>query len=77
MGQFLARFMNSVMPDSAASFAFSELGFENVITLITRPETLLPVLMVMTKEFSGAMQVEGEQQRVYRLDVRTQHYSYD
>lgn len=77
MRQFLSQFMNSVMPDSAASLVFSQLTLENVITLITRPETLLPVSMVMTKEFSGTLQVAGKQERLYQLDVRSQHYSYD
>jgi hypothetical protein len=77
MREFLGRFLRELIPDSIASVAFQELDVVTVVTLVTRPESLIPMSLVMTKEISGTISAEGETGEVYQLDVRSQKYTYD
>jgi hypothetical protein len=77
MRQFLERLMTTLMSDAAKGVAFTEFNVENVITLVARPETLLPISLVVTKEVTGAVRTEGKTEKIYQLDVKSQRYSYD
>jgi hypothetical protein len=76
MRQLLDRFMSSIVPD-AAGVAFTNFDVENVVTLVARPETLLPVYLSVYKEVTGAARAEGKEEKLYQVDVRTQWYRYD
>ncbi|MGQ0713821.1 MAG: hypothetical protein ACT4PJ_08815 [Gemmatimonadaceae bacterium] len=75
MRQFLQRFMSSIVPD-AAGVGFTNFDVENVVTLVARPESLLPVFLVVSKEVTGTMRAEGKEEQLYQLDVRTAKYTY-
>lgn len=77
MRELLQRFMGSLLPDVAKDMGFMDFNVENVVTLIARPETLLPISLVVSKEVTGTVRVEGQTQKVYQLDVKTQRYSYE
>jgi hypothetical protein len=77
MHAFLSRLMHTLMPDSAKGVVFTEFNVENVVTLVARPETLLPISLEITKEVTGAVRSNGKLERMYQLDVRWQRYLYD
>lgn len=77
MRQFLERFMNTLMSDAAKGVAFSAFNVENVVTLVARPESLLPMLLIVTKEVTATMSADGKTEQLYQLDVKSQRYSYD
>ena len=77
MRQLLQRFMGSLLPDVAKDMGFMDFNVENVVTLVARPETLLPISLVVSKEVTGTVRVEGQTQKLYQLDVKSQRYSYD
>jgi hypothetical protein len=55
---------------------FADFKVENVITLVARPESLLPVSLVVSKEVTGIVRSEGKTEKVYQLDVKSQKYTY-
>jgi hypothetical protein len=77
MRQLLDRFMGSLLPDAAKGVSFADFNVENVITLVARPESLLPVYLTVSKEITGTVRAEGTEQKMYQLDVRTQKYIYE
>jgi hypothetical protein len=77
MRELLQRFMGTLAPDAAKDMGFTDFGVENVVTLVARPESLLPVSLVVAKEVTGTVRAEGKTERVYQLDVKSQRYIYD
>lgn len=77
MRQLLQRFMGSLVPDVAKGMGFADFNVENVVTLVARPETLLPISLVVSKEVTGTVRAEGKTEKVYQLDVKSQRYSYE
>jgi hypothetical protein len=76
MRQLLERVMGSLAPDVAKDMGFADFKVENVITLVARPESLLPVSLVVSKEVTGIVRSEGKTEKVYQLDVKSQKYTY-
>jgi hypothetical protein len=76
MRQLLERVMGSLAPDVAKDMGFADFNVENVITLVARPESLLPVYLVVSKEVTGAVRTGGKIEKVYQLDVKSQRYTY-
>lgn len=77
MRQLLQRFMGSLLPDVAKDIGFADFNVENVVTLVARPETLLPISLVVSKEVTGTIRAEGQMQKLYQLEVKSQRYSYE
>lgn len=78
MRQLLARFMSSLAPDVAKELdVVVDFDVQNVITLVARPESLLPVHLVISKEVTGTVRAEGKTEKMYQLDVKSQKYSYE
>lgn len=77
MRQLLQRFMGSLVPDVAKEMGFVDFDVENVVTLVARPQSLLPVSLVVTKAVTGAVRSQGKTEKVSQLDVKSQRYSYD
>ena len=77
MRQLLQRFMGSLLPDVAKDIGFADFNVENVVTLVARPETLLPISLVVSKEVTGTVRAEGQMQKLYQLEVKSQRYSYE
>ena len=77
MRQFLERFMSTLIPDAAKGVGFADFDVQNVVTLVARPESLLPVHLTVSKEVTGTVRAEGKEEKVYQLDVRTQKYKYN
>jgi hypothetical protein len=77
MRQMLQRFMSTLAPDAAQDMGFADFDVENVVTLVARPESLLPVSLVVTKEVTGTVRERGKTQKVYQYDVKSQRYSYN
>ena len=77
MRQLLERVMSSLAPDVAKEMAFLDFDVQNVITLVARPESLLPVHLVVSKEVTGTVRADGKTEKVYQLDVKSQRYSYE
>jgi hypothetical protein len=75
MRQLIERFTTSVVPDMA-NIVFTDFNIENVVTLVARPETLLPVFLSISKEITGSVRADGKDEKIYQLDVKTQWYSY-
>lgn len=75
MRQLLDRFMTTMVPDMAG-VAFTNFDVENVVTLVARPETLLPVYVSVYKEVTGSARAQGKIEQLYQVDVRTQWYKY-
>jgi hypothetical protein len=75
MRQLIERFTTSIVPD-AAGVVFTNFNVENVVTLVARPETLLPVYLSVYKEVTGAAREEGKEEKLFQVDVRTQWYKY-
>lgn len=77
MRELLQRFMGALVPDAAKAVGFTDFGVENVVTLVARPESLLPVSLVVYKEVTGTVRSDGKTEKIYQMDVKTQRYSYD
>jgi hypothetical protein len=77
MRTLLQRFMGTLMPDAAKDVGFTDFDVENVVTLVARPESLLPVSLVVTKEVAGTVREGGKTEKVYQLDVKSQKYTYE
>jgi hypothetical protein len=76
MRQMLQRFMSTLVPDAAQDMGFADFDVENVVTLVARPESLLPVSLVVTKEVTGTVREKGKTEKVYQYDVKSQRYTY-
>jgi hypothetical protein len=76
MRQLLERFMSSIVPD-VAGVAFTNFNVENVVTLVARPETLLPIYLSVYKEVTGSARAEGKDEKLYQVDVKTHWYEYE
>ena len=77
MRQLIERAMSSLAPEIAKEMGFADFDIQNVITLVARPESLLPVHLVISKEVTGTVRAEGKTRKVYQLDVKSQKYSYE
>lgn len=77
MRELLQRFMGALAPDAAKDVGFTELGVENVVMLVARPESLLPVSLVVAKEVTGTLRAAGKTEKVYQRDVKSQKYTYE
>jgi hypothetical protein len=77
MRQFLERFMGTLMPDAAKGIGFADFNVENVVILVARPESLLPVHLTVSKEVVSTVRAEGTTEKVHQIDVKTQKYTYD
>lgn len=76
MRELLQRFMGTLSPDAAKDVGFTDFGVESVVTLVARPESLLPVSLVMAKEVTGSVRFGGKTEKLYQLDVKSQRYRY-
>lgn len=76
MRELIGRFMSSLIPD-AGGVVFTNFDVQNVVTVVARPETLLPMYLSIYKEVTGAARAEGKQENLYQVDVKTQWYKYD
>ena len=76
MRDLLQRVMGTLAPDAAKDVGFADFGVENVVRLVARPESLLPVSLVVSKEVTGTVRTEGKMEKVYQIDVKTQRYTY-
>jgi hypothetical protein len=77
MRELTQRIVRDVMPDSAKNFGFTKFNLENVVTLVARPETLLPVRLSVTKTITGSAKAEGQTGTLHQVDVTTQTYTYE
>ena len=77
MRDLLQRVMGTLAPDAAKDMAFTDFGVENVVTLVARPESLLPVSLVVAKKVTGTVRSGGKAEKVYQLDVKSQKYTYE
>lgn len=77
MRQLLQRLLGAIVPDSAVAAGFTDFNVENVVTLVARPESLLPVHLTVSKEVTGAVREKGKTEKLYQIEVRTQKYTYD
>ena len=75
--QFLERVANTLLPDAAKGLGIADFDVENVVTLVARPESLLPLHLTVSKEVTGTVRAEGKVEKVHQIDVRTQRYSYE
>ena len=75
MRQLVQRLVGGIMADS--SVGFTEFNLENVVTLVARPQTLLPVHLTITKTVSGSARAEGKTETLHQIEVKTQKYTYD
>ena len=76
MRQLIEKLTTSLVPD-AAGVVFTNFSLENVVTLVARPETLLPVFLSVYKEVTTAARGEGKEEKLLQIDVRTHWYHYD
>jgi len=74
--RFLDRFVSTMMPGTAKDLTFSEFDIENVISLVARPETLVPVSLVVSKEVTAKMKADGVTEEMHQFDVKALRYSY-
>ena len=74
--RFLDRFVSTMMPGTVKDLAFSEFDIENVISLVARPETLVPMSLVISKEVTAKMKAAGATEELYQFDVKALRYSY-
>ncbi|HEU5184901.1 MAG TPA: hypothetical protein VFU01_10055 [Gemmatimonadaceae bacterium] len=74
--QFLDRFVGRLMPDVAKELNFAQFDIENVISLVARPETLVPMSLVISKEVTAKMKADGATEEMYQFDVKAWRYSY-
>ena len=77
MRELLQRVMGTLAPAEARNMGFTDFSVENVVTLVARPESLLPMSLVVAKKVTGAVRTVGKTEKVYQLDVKSQRYSYD
>lgn len=75
--QFLDRFVSRMMPDVAKELTFAEFDIENVISLVARPETLVPMSLVVSKEVTAKMKADASTEEIYQFDVKAFRYTYD
>ncbi len=77
MRQLLERFMGTFAPDEAKAVGFTDFAVENVVTLVARPESLLPVSLIVAKEVTGTVRSGDKTATMHQLDVKSQKYSYE
>ena len=75
--QFLDRFVSRMMPDVAKELTFAEFDIENVISLVARPETLVPMSLVVSKEVTAKIKADASTEEIYQFDVKAFRYTYD
>jgi hypothetical protein len=73
--QLIDKLATSLVPASE-NVAFTSFNIENVVTLVARPETLLPVFLSVYKEVSTTAREDGKEEKLFQVDVRTQRYTY-
>jgi hypothetical protein len=75
MRQLVKKLATSLVPASEG-VVFTNINIENVVTLVARPETLLPVFLSVYKEVTTTARGEGKEEKLFQIDVRTQWYKY-
>jgi hypothetical protein len=76
MRQLVQRVLGAIVADSAGGAAFTDFNVENVVTLVARPESLLPVHLTVSKEVTGAVREKGTTEKLHQIEVQTRKYSY-
>ena len=76
MRQLLERFMGTFAPEEAKAVGFTDFNVENVVTLVARPESLVPVSLVVAKHVTGTVRSGGKTSKMDQLDVKSQRYTY-
>ncbi|HJU68806.1 MAG TPA: hypothetical protein VJ650_11230 [Gemmatimonadaceae bacterium] len=76
MRQLMQRLVGDIAGDSTGEIGFLDFNIENVVTLVARPESLLPVHLTVTKQVTGSARAEGKTETMYQLEVKTQKYTY-
>ena len=61
---------------TAKAVGFTDFNVENVVTLVARPESLIPVSLVVTKHVTGTVRSGGKTSKMYQLEVKSQRYTY-
>ena len=75
MRQLGEKLATSLAPE-AAGVKFANFDVENVVTLVARPETLLPVFLSIYKEVTTTAREGGHEEKLFQIDVRTYWYKY-
>jgi hypothetical protein len=75
MRELVKKLTTSLVPDSEG-VVFTNFSLENVVTVVARPETLLPVYLSVYKEVTTTAREEGKEETLFQIDVRTQWYKY-
>ena len=70
---FLERMAASMGGGTVAVHEFEQ---ENLVTVVTRPESLIPYSLVTSKSISGSMTIDGEINQISRLDHSTWSFRY-
>jgi hypothetical protein len=76
MRQLMQRLVGAIVADSAEDLGFTDFNVENVVTLVARPESLLPVHLTVTKEVTGSARAKGKSEKLHQIEVKTQKYTY-
>lgn len=75
MRQLIDKLATSLVPGSE-DVVFTHFNVENVVTLVARPETLMPVFLSVYKEVSTTAREAGKEEKLFQIDVRTHWYKY-
>ena len=73
----MERFINDLAQGPVGEGRITSMTIATDVTLVARPETLLPIRITRTKRGTGTVEEAGKVDTFSNLEIRTRRFSYE